>query len=458
MDGWANEVQRAPSVHFRGIRWLAPAAHRTAKAERCSGAADAYAAGAAILARVAAAFEGRLDAASTAPLAVGFSGGGDSLALLLAACAWARPRNRPVVALTVDHGLNAQSRAWTRHAARIAAAIGVGFRALAWDGGKPATGLQAAARRARHALLAGAAREAGASVVLLGHTRDDRSEAAWMRAQGSSVGDPREWSPSPAWPEGRGIFLLRPLLNLGRAELRELLAPSGLDWIEDPANQDSRHLRALARMAGAGLPPPAADPAVDGEFRVDDAGSVRLARDASPRLLAIACVCAGGGERLPRRESVDRLRVRLAAGERFTATLAGARIEAGQEVMIGRDPGRLETLATTLSPSGPTVFDGRFELIVHREGLKLQPLGGLLSRMEKQSRLQLGAFSPSARRTLPALVEADGTVTCPILAQSAWASARSLVRGRLEAACGRIARESPLTARSHGGQGPGVLS
>ena len=416
------------------------------------------AAGAAILARAREAFESRLDPASSAPLAVGFSGGGDSLALLLAARAWTGARGRTVLALIVDHGLNPLSRAWTEKAARMAASLGVGFRALSWEGEKPAAGLQAAARRARHGLLAEAAREAGASVLLLGHTRDDRIEGGWMRTQGSSVGDPREWCPSPVWPEGRGVFLLRPLLGLGRAELRELLAPAGLDWIEDPANQDPRHLRALARAAAAGGPPSAPPAASAGDFVVDVSGTIRLGRNASRRLLAMACVSAGGGERLPRGEALHRLERRVRAGEGFTATLAGARIEAGEQILVCRDPGRLAAGAAPLPPGVPVIFDGRFELIVHQGGLRVQPLGGLLSRLEKRSRSWLGAFSPSARRTLPAVVEPDGMVSCPILAQNPWGSARCLVGARLEAACGRIARESPVAAPSHGGRGAGALS
>ena len=287
------------------------------------------AAGAAILARASAPFARRLDPTLPGPVAVGFSGGGDSLALLLAARAWARTAGRPLLALTVDHGLNPQSRSWTCQAETIAAALGVRFQALAWEGDKPRAGLQAAARRARHALLAAAAREAGASVLLLGHTRDDVGEARWMRAQGSSVGSPREWSPSPAWPEGRGVFLLRPFLDVGRVELRQMLAPAGLAWIEDPANDDIRFLRTLARRAAAPGERPPEQPAPEGGFEVDPSGTVRLGRGAAPSLLAMACVCTGGGERPPRREALERLVRRLAAGKVFTATLAGARIRAG---------------------------------------------------------------------------------------------------------------------------------
>jgi len=76
----------------------------------------------------------RLRAASPAPLAVALSGGGDSLALLLLAKAWADDHGRRIVVLTVDHGLNPDSADWTARCARTAGRLGLDFRALAWTG------------------------------------------------------------------------------------------------------------------------------------------------------------------------------------------------------------------------------------------------------------------------------------------------------------------------------------
>jgi tRNA(Ile)-lysidine synthase len=411
-----------------------------------------------VLARARDAFDRRIDPGLKAPIAVGFSGGGDSLALLLAVRAWATDAGRPVLALSVDHGLNPLSRGWISQAEATAKTLGVGFRALRWQGPKPQAGIQAAARRARHALLAEATRQAGATVLLLGHTRDDAWEAGWMRAQGSSVGIPREWAPSPVWPEGRDLFLLRPLLQLGRAELRELLRPCGLDWIEDPANDDGRFLRTHARRSAPAAAPNAPPAEPRGDFTADAAGAIRLDRTADPRLLAMACVATGGGERLPRRVKLDRLAARIAGGEHFTATLAGAGIEAGQALAVFRDGGRIRQGEMPLPAGQPMVWDGRFEIRSDRPGCVVRPLGGIISRLEQRSRSALNALAPQVRRTLPALVEADGTVTCPILARSAWSAARSLVSDRLEAACGRIARELAPASGSHGEQGSGALS
>ena len=47
----------------------------------------------------------------------------------------------------------------------------------------------------------------------MAHTGDDIAESDWMRDQGATLGDLRDWSPSPVWPQGRGVMLLRPLLT-----------------------------------------------------------------------------------------------------------------------------------------------------------------------------------------------------------------------------------------------------
>ena len=287
------------------------------------------------------------------PIAVALSGGSDSVALLRSTCAWARRAARPVLAFTVDHGLNPQSAAWTQFAGEAAARAGAGFRTLVWDGPKPASGLPAAARAARHALLATAARQAGVAVVLLGHTADDVDETERMRAgDAPGIGRLREWSPSPAWPEGEGVFLLRPMLNLRRADLRAWLLASGETWIDDPANLDPRYARVRARLAG-GDPPILAkcsrDEAVGrlaGLARPLAGGGIALPQEplleADPavarRVLSAAVICVGGGARPPRSGALDRLLAAVGAGAP-PSTLAGARIAAGQEVIVRREPG-----------------------------------------------------------------------------------------------------------------------
>ena len=371
---------------------------------------------------------------------MGLSGGGDSLALTLIADAWAREAGRELVILTVDHGLQAESVSWTRSCAATAARLGRPFRALHWTGDKPDAGLPAAARLARHRLLADAAREAGALVILLAHTADDLAESAAMRAAGATTPDPRVWSPSPVWPEGRGLFLLRPLLGARRAELREFLAAGGETWIDDPANNDPRYARSRVRLAGAALVAPAEPepPLPLAEQAVERAGVVavsRIAFQAAPasdahRFVALAAVCAGGGERLPASARVARAAAALRREKPFVATLVGARIEGdATTIRVFREPG--EAARGGLAPLRPPgVWDGRFEIA---DGPEVRRLAGLTRRLPLAQQEMVRTLPAAARGALPAHVNEEGAVTLGRL--------DSLVGARLRAAAGLVQRE-----------------
>ena len=79
-------------------------------------------------------------------LAVAVSGGADSLALTLLADRWAKARGGEVLALTVDHGLRDAAAGEARQVAKWLRARQVPHRVLRWQGRKPKTGIQAAAR------------------------------------------------------------------------------------------------------------------------------------------------------------------------------------------------------------------------------------------------------------------------------------------------------------------------
>ena len=92
-------------------------------------------------------------------IALGVSGGGDSVVMLHAVAAWAKAHDCAVYVFTVDHNLRAESADEAAFVAGICAELGVIHRTLVWDVPKPS---QNAARQARHRLLAEACRAVGA--------------------------------------------------------------------------------------------------------------------------------------------------------------------------------------------------------------------------------------------------------------------------------------------------------
>lgn len=399
--------------------------------------------------------DARLSTNHPVPIVVGFSGGGDSLALMLMAKAWADRHRRRLLALTVDHRLRPEGAEWALWCRRRAEGLGIEHRTLVWETEKPSSGLSAAARQARHALLADAAREAGASVILMGHTADDCEEAAIMRSAGSSVPSPRQWSPSPAWPQGRGVFVLRPLLDIRRADLRDDLARLGETWIEDPANADLSSARARARKSlrrGSDAPstgtvsaPPPGDiadviegPAAD--LRLP-AGWLVSAADLGAALLSV-----GGGGRPPRPQGLNRLLDRIRLGEPFVATLAGSRIAfdgaTAHVVRATADHRHHVGGDVHLALNETVVWDGRFEVRAMVAGARVGHLAGRAARLAPTARRDVLAIPAAARLALPAIILADGSVECPTLRQSPDFAVRSLAWSRLAAARGAIVNEA----------------
>lgn len=434
-----------------------------------------------LMAAVGDALDQRLIARDPAPVAVALSGGGDSLALLLAAKVWADRRGRALLALSVDHRLRPEGADWARWCAARAGRLGVRHQTLVWGEERPAPGLgtpglAASARRARHRLLADAARAAGAGVILMGHTADDRAEARLMRAAGASVPSPRTWSPSPVWPEGRDLFLLRPLLGLRRAAPRAALVALGETWIEDPANDNPASARAQARARLAGGPLDEDGGASAGAAASDLFGLIR--EDARPgpagdltlplaaldlghgtgegaragAILAAALLCAAGSERPPRRERIDRLLARLRTGDGFAATLAGARVTSdGAHVHLVRDAAdsrRGAPADIALPPETDVVWDGRFEVRAHLAGARLRTLAGRAGRLPASWRRAVRAVRPAARGALPLIVHGDGAMACPTLVaaprghEGAKIAIRPLAGARLAGALGGIVDEA----------------
>jgi tRNA(Ile)-lysidine synthase len=318
-------------------------------------------------------------------------------------------------------------------------------------------------------LLAQAARVAGASVVLFGHTLDDALEARLMRADGLRLGELREWASSPVWPQGRGVFHCRPLLGRRRADLRRELVGLGHAWIEDPANDDLRFARARARRRlaeGGDVPAMAAQPqrkiSVAAGVRFDAGGGAMLRRSgAEGRLIAAVLACVSGREAPARPARVDALVGRLLCGGDLTAALGGCRIEArGEEVLVAREAGewlRAGAPEVRLSPGQPEVWDGRFEVLAVEPGWRVRPLRGLTSRLPADEAAKARRLAPAVRAAAPVAVNEAETVTCPILA-SGPVLARGLVRQRLLGACGDLTRESEAAAATHGADEPDVLS
>jgi tRNA(Ile)-lysidine synthase len=199
------------------------------------------------------------DLSGSDTIVIALSGGGDSMALLRLAHAHFLGLDAisRLVAVTVDHGLRPQSAAEAERAGYSCAQLGIRHVTRIWHGTKPSRSLLKAARDTRYALLADAARDMGARIVMTGHTLDDQIETVAMRRQRGKgrglAGIP------PATLHDGSLWFARPLLESRRDDLRAYLSQIGQDWSDDPSNDDSRFERVRIRKAiaaGADAPLP----------------------------------------------------------------------------------------------------------------------------------------------------------------------------------------------------------
>jgi tRNA(Ile)-lysidine synthase len=195
--------------------------------------------------------------------AVAFSGGADSLALLLLLWAHGEGRwGRDLVALHFNHRLRGRAAdADEKFCAQVCAALGVKFVAGRWRIGRvlPPTRLagggkarpvvsEAEARAARMEFFARELTRRKIRLLWLGHQQDDIAETMLMRlARGSGTAGLA--APRPAQPMPGGRLHLRPLLALKKPEIIAALRAAGAVWREDATNAGDDFFRNRVRRA-----------------------------------------------------------------------------------------------------------------------------------------------------------------------------------------------------------------
>lgn len=178
-----------------------------------------------------------------ARVAVAFSAGADSTALLLAAVQRWPGR---VVALHVHHGLQDAADRFATQAQATCRAFDVPLemaRVNAAHG--PGESPEDAARRARYVSLAEMASKANAVVVLLGHHADDQAETV-MIALSRGAGLPGLSAMGEVFRR-HGVVFGRPFLGLSAQALRDSLLQCGQAFVDDPSNADERFTRNRVR-------------------------------------------------------------------------------------------------------------------------------------------------------------------------------------------------------------------
>ncbi|MBO7656386.1 MAG: tRNA lysidine(34) synthetase TilS [Alphaproteobacteria bacterium] len=175
-------------------------------------------------------------------MAVGVSGGVDSVALLH----WLVEIGADVVCLHVNHNLRPSAGVEAQYVADLCKKLGVECHIFSWDGEKPETGLEDAARVARYKFMTDFCHKNKIKIILTAHQADDQIETFWMNlGRGSGV---YGLAAMRNVGEMDGIKIVRPLLGVFRRELRDYCDTRGIKYFADEMNDDPHYTRVKIRQ------------------------------------------------------------------------------------------------------------------------------------------------------------------------------------------------------------------
>lgn len=176
----------------------------------------------------------------TAPIAVAVSGGADSLALAIA-LAQETTQNHPLTAITVDHGIRPESAQEAQFVHHILQKHQINHIILTNKDVPPQSHIEEWARQIRYNLLCDYCNQNNIPYLFLAHHAIDQAETFFIRLAHAS-GLEGLCAMRPFSKRGN-ITLVRPLLNIPKAELVSFLTQKNISWIEDPMNQEVHYER-----------------------------------------------------------------------------------------------------------------------------------------------------------------------------------------------------------------------
>ncbi|XP_065849237.1 uncharacterized protein [Euphorbia lathyris] len=223
------------------------------------------------------AFSRRMAMAGLKPhhrIAIGVSGGPDSMALCFLTAAWKTEGCIAVgksegfvdglLAIVVDHGLRSESKEEAYTVSHRVSEMGIRceIASCSWPHGRPKQGhLQEEARDIRYQKLQNVCIQHQTGVLLIAHHADDQAELFILRLSrnsgvlglaGMAFVSQMLFSSSHMYDEdskNEGILVVRPLLDFSKEDMYKVCQAGGHDWVEDPTNQSPVYARNRIRMS-----------------------------------------------------------------------------------------------------------------------------------------------------------------------------------------------------------------
>ena len=193
-----------------------------------------------------------LSAPASAKIALAYSGGLDSAALLHLLHVYAQSHGLELLAFHVHHGLSPNAELWLTHCRQQCAELNVAFDARKVQvGKKEKNGIEEAARQSRYAALGEMCCAHDVPLLLTAHHQDDQAETVLLQLlRGSGVAGLSGMDSVNHAADllgDKALLMGRPLLQVARPDLEKFVTTHSICFVEDESNIDPRYARNALR-------------------------------------------------------------------------------------------------------------------------------------------------------------------------------------------------------------------
>ena len=178
-------------------------------------------------------------------VAVSFSGGSDSLALLVLMNNWIKKHKGLLTLIYFDHKLRKESYFESQYAREISRKFGINYKILSWNEKKPKTSIMQKAREIRYEKIINFCKQNNILTMMTAHHLDDSLETYFMKKKRNSLTP--NLSGIPLKNTQDQVQILRPFINLRKSRLIQTCKKNKYKWFEDLSNQNESFERVKVR-------------------------------------------------------------------------------------------------------------------------------------------------------------------------------------------------------------------
>ena len=184
-------------------------------------------------------------------VAISFSGGSDSVALLILMNNWIKKHKGRLTLIYFDHKLRKESFLEALYTKEISRKLGIDHKIITWNLKKPNSSIMQKAREIRYEKIINFCKQNNIITVMTAHHLDDSLETYLMKKKRNSLTP--NLSGIPFKNTQDQVQILRPFINIRKSRLIQTCEKNKYKWFEDPSNQDDNFERVRVRNIISGL-------------------------------------------------------------------------------------------------------------------------------------------------------------------------------------------------------------